>query len=537
MKSICFYFQVHQPFRLRTYRFFDIGEHHHYFDDYRNRYILQRVAEKCYLPMNQLLLDLIHQYGHDFKVSFSISGVALEQFKMYAPAVLESFQRLAATGSVEFLAETYSHSLSSLKSKEEFFAQVNLQRNMVSDLLGQRASTFRNTELIYSDGIGEMVSELGFDTMLTEGAKHILGWKSPNYLYCNAINPKLKILLKNFRLSDDVAFRFSQHTWEGFPLTAEKYVDWLNEVEVGDGTINLFMDYETFGEHQWPETGIFDFMRALPQRVFSHSGFRFMTPAEVSSSLQPVAAVDVPYPISWADEERDLTAWLGNDLQDDAFHKLYEIEQAVKNSGDEQIIRDWRFLQTSDHFYYMCTKWFSDGDVHKYFNPYNSPYEAYVNFMNILSDFLIRTDTTHVGLPTARPAVRAEAVTEAVRKTVKKTTVKRVAKAKSTEKKGRATVKSSVKKADTGEKDDLKLLLKFSKTHIHQSLKGINAFTLGIALTDCDAAVREHVLAALGVRIRGRLEAMQLPEEDLTPKMIALSRKKVVQAVKKKTGK
>ncbi|MFC1734202.1 glycoside hydrolase family 57 protein, partial [candidate division KSB1 bacterium] len=393
MRSICFYFQVHQPYRLRNYRFFDIGNDHNYYDDYQNHFIARRVAEKCYLPMNKLLLDLINKYGSSFKVSFSISGTALDQFENYVPDVLESFQRLAETGCVEFLAETYSHSISALKSKEEFKSQVEAQSDKIHRLFGKKPQTFRNTELIYSDQIGEMVYDLGYQTMLTEGAKHILGWKSPNYMYCNAINPKLKLLLKNFQLSDDIAFRFSQQSWEQWPLTTDKYVDWLNAVDPKQEVVNLFMDYETFGEHQWPETGIFEFMKALPERVFQHSNFTFNTPSELTEKMQPVSAIHVPYPISWADEERDLTAWLGNDLQDDAFNKLYELEEKVNKCTDSNIQNDWRYLQTSDHFYYMCTKWFSDGDVHKYFNPYGTPYEAYINFMNVLSDFIIRIDS------------------------------------------------------------------------------------------------------------------------------------------------
>jgi len=392
MRSICFYFQVHQPFRLRTYRFFDIGADHNYYDEYQNRHIIRRVARKCYLPANQVLLDLINEYGTAFKVSFSISGVALEQFKMYVPEVIDSFKRLADTGCVEFLAETYSHSLSALKSKDEFNRQVNKQKQMITDLFGQHPTTFRNTELIYSDQIGEMVAEMGFKTMLTEGAKHVLGWKSPNYMYCNNLNPKLKLLLKNFQLSDDIAFRFSQQSWPEWPLTTEKFVGWLNRIEPNQETVNLFMDYETFGEHQWAETGIFDFMRALPAKVFAYSNFGFNTPAELSQNLQPVSAINVPYPCSWADEERDLTAWLGNDLQDEAFDALYAIEDKLKGCTDENLLRDWLYLQTSDHFYYMCTKWFSDGDVHKYFNPYGTPYEAFINYMNVLSDFTIRID-------------------------------------------------------------------------------------------------------------------------------------------------
>jgi len=392
MRSICFYFQVHQPYRLKHYRFFDIGKDHNYYDDYQNEFIAKRVAEKCYLPMNQLLLDSIKEFGSMFKVSFSISGTALDQFEQYTPEVIDSFRRLAESGSVEFLSETYTHSLSALKSKDEFQKQVKKHQDKIMELFGVKPTTFRNTELIYSDEIGAMVADMGFSTMLTEGAKHILGWKSPNYLYTNAINPKLKLLLKNFQLSDDIAFRFSQQSWESWPLTTEKFVGWLNEIDSKEEVVNLFMDYETFGEHQWPETGIFDFMRALPERVMSNSNFSFNTPSELGSHLQAIAPIHVPNPISWADEERDLTAWLGNELQDEAFDKLYELESKVKKCNDAQLIKDWEYLQTSDHFYYMCTKWFSDGDVHKYFNPYGTPYEAFINYMNVLSDFIIRIE-------------------------------------------------------------------------------------------------------------------------------------------------
>ena len=398
MKSICFYFQVHQPYRLKRYRFFDIGKDHHYFDDYQNSYIARRVADKCYLPMNQLLLDLIKEFGSNFKVAFSISGTAIDQFEAYTPDVIESFKRLAETGSVEFLSETYSHSLSALKSKQEFTKQVKKHQAKMVELFNYKPKTFRNTELIYSDDIGAMVADMGFNTMLTEGAKHILGWKSPNYLYTNAINPRLKLLLKNFQLSDDIAFRFSQTSWEGWPLTTEKFVGWINEIDQKEEVINLFMDYETFGEHQWESTGIFDFMRALPEKVLSMSNFTFNTPAEVANHLQPVSSIHVPHPISWADEERDLTAWLGNELQDEAFDKLYQLEAKVKEINDPQMIIDWEYLQTSDHFYYMCTKWFSDGDVHKYFNPYGTPYEAFINFMNVFSDFEIRVNEGYENL-------------------------------------------------------------------------------------------------------------------------------------------
>jgi len=265
---------------------------------------------------------------------------------------------------------------------------------LIKEHFGQNPKVFRNTELVYSDEIGAMVADMGYKAMLTEGAKHVLGWKSPNYLYCNAINPKLKLLLKNFKLSDDIAFRFSNKGWPEYPLTAEKYVKWLNQAPENEEVINLFMDYETFGEHQWKETGIFDFLKALPETVLKQSPFTFSTPSEVARKLQVVSAVNVPNPISWADEERDLTAWLGNELQNEAFNKLYSLGDKVYKSGDEALKQDYAYLQVSDHFYYMSTKFFSDGEVHSYFNPYDTPYDAFINYMNVLSDFEIRVNAS-----------------------------------------------------------------------------------------------------------------------------------------------
>jgi len=390
MRSICFYFQVHQPYRLKNYRFFNMGNDHYYYDEYLNRSITERVAEKSYLPMNNLLLDLIQKHGKDFKVSFSITGMAIEQFEQYAPEVLESFKKLAATGQVEFLAETYAHSIVALKNHVEFKKQVELHKKKIKELFGVEPVTFRNTELIYSDEIGAKVADLGFKTVLTEGAKHILGWKSPNFLYQHPEKKKLNILLKNFRLSDDIAFRFSSQSWSEWPLTTDKYLEWLKQTEKEEEVVNLFMDYETFGEHQWAETGIFEFMRVMPDKIIADGEFKFKTPAELSKELKPVADLHVPHPISWADEERDLSAWLGNEMQDEAFEKLYEMAEKMEKVKDAAMNSDWLKLQTSDHFYYMCTKWFSDGDVHEYFNPYPSPYEAFINYMNVLSDFQIR---------------------------------------------------------------------------------------------------------------------------------------------------
>ncbi len=392
-KQICLYFQVHQPVRLRLYRFFDIGKDSHYYDDFANRSIMRRVAQKCYLPMNQILLDLIKKHGDAFKVSFSISGSAIEQFERYAPEVLDSFKALAATGCVEFLAETYYHSLASLACPAEFRLQVEKHKAAVERHFGQSPVTFRNTELIYSDGIGEQVSDMGFKTMLTEGAKHILGWQSPNFIYTNPKKSKLKLLLRNYQLSDDLSFRFSNKGWDGWPLTAEKYLGWMKDsVKDGGKVIGLFMDYETFGEHQGAESGIFDFMKALPDVVIADGEFEFSTPASISRRFKADAVLNVPQAISWADEERDVSAWLGNELQQDAYNKLYGLYEKLAILNHPSLWNDFGHLQESDHFYYMSTKFFSDGAVHKYFNPYDTPYEAFINYMNVLSDFSIRVE-------------------------------------------------------------------------------------------------------------------------------------------------
>jgi len=416
MKTICFYFQVHQPFRLKNYRFFNIGHDHFYYDNYNNETIIRKVSEKCYLPANQLMLDLIKVHGDRFKISYSISGTALDQFELYAPEVLESFKKLAATGCVEFLSETDAHSLSSVKSKTEFVRQVQSHKEKIKKHFGQEPKVFRNTELIYSDNIGEMVAEMGYKAMITEGAKHVLGWKSSNFLYFNALNPKLKILLKNFKLSDDISFRFSTKEWAEWPLTADKFVGWLNNIDKKEEVVNLFMNYDTFGERQSAESGVFDFMKALPDAIFSYSNFKFATPSEVADSHQPVAPYNVPYPISWADEERDLTAWLGNELQDEAFDKLYKLESLVNSLNDTEINRDWLYLQTSDHFYYMCTKFFTDGDLHRIYNPYDTPYQAFINYMNVISDFAGRINQKmgKTGIPTPETGSLSESEIEAL---------------------------------------------------------------------------------------------------------------------------
>ena len=448
-KSICLYFQVHQPARLRLYRFFDIGKDSHYYDDFANRTILRRVAQKCYLPMNALLLELIEANKGAFKVAFSISGTVLEQFDRYAPEVIESFRKLAQTGCVEFLSETYYHSLAALASETEFKAQVEKHKAAIQHYFGVTPKAFRNTELIYSDAIGEMVYEMGFKTMLTEGAKHVLGWKSPNFVYTGATAPKLKLLLKNSGLSDDIAFRFSDRSWSEWPLTGDKYLSWLKSSTQNEEIVNLFMDYETFGEHQKASSGIFDFMRYLPETVLNDGEFEFVTPSEAAKKHNPVGDLDVMDPISWADEERDVTAWLGNELQNDAYNKLYDQVEKLAILDNEALWADFGHLQESDHFYYMCTKFFSDGAVHKYFNPYDTPYEAFINYMNVLSDFILRVDdaisVSDVNFAPVKPK-KAVKSTSAKKSTSKKSSAKTSSEAKAEPKAKKPAAKKTTKK-------------------------------------------------------------------------------------------
>ncbi len=405
MPSVCCCFEVHQPVRLRNYSFFDINTVHNYYDDDTNRGILNKVAEKCYLPTNKIMLDLIRKHKGAFKISYSITGVLLEQLEKYNRRALDSFKRLADTGQVEFLNETYYHSLAFLFSKREFKEQIKMHRERIQQLFGQTPKTFRNTEMIYNNDLAHLVESLGYKVILTEGADQILGWRSPNYVYQPVGCMKLRCLLKNYRLSDDIAFRFSNRSWPEFPVTAEKFAGWIHQVSGAGEVINLFMDYETFGEHQWAETGIFDFLKAMPGEILKHPDFDFKTPLEASGVYQPVAQLDVSQFISWADIERDLTAWLGNHMQNDAIRNVYALEKKLLKTNNPRLIDIWRKLQTSDHFYYMCTKWFADGDVHKYFNPYQSPYDAYINYMNILTDFSNMVDESKGG-QRSRPAPR-----------------------------------------------------------------------------------------------------------------------------------
>ncbi|MCX5670539.1 MAG: glycoside hydrolase family 57 protein [Planctomycetota bacterium] len=388
MASVCFYFQVHQPFRLRRYSVFDSEPN--YFDDYKNAEICRKVGSRCYLPTNRLMLELLQRYGKAFAISFSITGVALEQFQKWSPEVVDSFRALVDTGQVEILAETYYHSLAFLYSREEFREQVIAHSARISEVFGVRPKVFRNTELIYNNDLAHFVQGMGFLGIAAEGADHILGYRSPNFLYRPIGTDRLALLLKNYRLSDDIAFRFSDRNWAEWPLKADKFATWVDQVNGNGFVVNLFMDYETFGEHQWADSGIFDFMYHLPEYVLRRPDNNFMTLSRAVQTYAPVAELDIPHMISWADVERDLSAWLGNAMQSNALHELYRLEEAVKATGDPQLLHDWRRLQTSDHFYYMCTKWFADGDVHKYFNPYESPYDSYINFMNVLDNVRVR---------------------------------------------------------------------------------------------------------------------------------------------------
>lgn len=399
MTSVCFYFQVHQPFRLRRYSVFDSDPF--YFDNEANEAILRKVADKCYRPATAKILDLVRRHEGRFRVSFSITDTALQQLELWAPDVIDLFRRLSETGACEFLGETSHHSLSFLHSRDEFDEQVARHDARIRELFGQEPRVFRNTELIYSNDLAAHLAKQGrYRAICCEGVDGLLGYRSPNYTYvppgAGPIEERpIQLFLKNFRLSDDIAFRFSNRGWSEWPLTAERFATWVNQIN-GDGYVcNLFMDYETLGEHQWQETGIFEFLDALPEKVYDvnpgHNDFLCLS--QVLDCYKPVGEYDVPRYISWADTERDLSAWLGNPMQDSAAQELYNLEQAVKEkhaAGDEWILEDWRKLTTSDHVYYMCTKYWADGDVHKYFSPYDSPYDAYINFMNVLDNLKSR---------------------------------------------------------------------------------------------------------------------------------------------------
>ncbi|MCH8519753.1 MAG: glycoside hydrolase family 57 protein [Nanoarchaeota archaeon] len=390
MTKVCWYFQVHQPMRLRNYKIFDIGHNQDYFNDSLNRDIFRKVSYNCYLPMNQLLLKLLKQHK-ELKISFSISGIAIEQMEKYFPEVLDSFKELVQTGKVELLCETYYHSLSSLYSKDEFYEQISQHKKIIKHHFGIEPEVFRNTELIYSNDIAQMISELGFKAMLLEGWGPALNFKSPNYIYSNSTN-SLKLLAKNYSLSDDIAFRFSNTSWEEWPLTPDKYTNWISKsLEYGD-VVNLFMDYETFGEHHLTSTGIFEFMEHLPQLLLNQENISFTTPSSIINEIENKQIeikdiINVKEPISWADTNRDLKSWTGNIMQEEALKDVFELEKDVKKYGTLKELQEWKKLTTSDHFYYMGTHLFEDEKIiHSYFSCYESPYEAYIFFKNVLKD-------------------------------------------------------------------------------------------------------------------------------------------------------
>ncbi|MBM3437014.1 MAG: alpha-amylase [Bacteroidetes bacterium] len=540
MRSICFYFQVHQPFRLRTYRFFDMGVDHYYYNDFQNKSIIQRIAQKCYLPANELMLQLIKKHGKSFNIAYSLSGLALEQFEKYTPDVIRSFKKLAATGNVEFLTETYAHSLASLKSRDEFKRQVDHHSRKIDELFGLKPVTFRNTELIYSDEIGEMVSEMGYKTVLTEGAKHILGWKSPNFVYKHRAYPDMRILLKNFQLSDDIAFRFSNRGWSEWPLTAEKYTHWLNSVGKKHQIINLFIDYETFGEHQWKDSGIFEFLKALPGFILTKTDYTFMKPSDIVKKYEPADSIEVPHPISWADEERDLTAWLGNEMQDEAFNKLYALEHKVKTIDDADIRKDWNYLQASDHFYYMCTKWFTDGDVHRYFNPYPSPYEAFINYMNVLSDFTLRVDEHGIldELDVLKEKAKdtfdsakefAKEATEAAKQKARETFGKVKAKARQTTEKARAKAKEEWDEVKDYTLEDI---ARMSNVKVKEFIKSVDVDELAYALRDAGDEIRNKVIPNLTKKARVQFDKIESEIKKIKKSDIKAFRDKIEQELK-----
>jgi alpha-amylase len=371
---------------------FDIGQNHDYFDEVKNKEIMKKVAKKCYIPATKLMLKLAKKHKGKFKVSYSITLTALEQMEKWTPEVIKIFKQLAETGCVEFLSETSHHSLAFLYDKEEFVEQVKLHKKKIKALFGVEPKVFRNTELIYNNDLAKTIEGLGYKAILAEGADHILGNKSPNFVYTPHGCKKMKLLLKNYKLSDDIAFRFSEQTWDGWPLNPKKFVDWIEPLQ-GD-SINLFMDYETFGEHQWEDSGIFKFLQQLPDELFKRN-MGFKLPSELVK-VQGKEVIDMHHPVSWADVERDLSAWLGNKMQHSAMRELYNLLPAVKESKNKELIETWRKLSTSDHFYYMCTKWFADGDVHKYFNPYESPYDGFIAFMNVINDMVDRLEQKSV---------------------------------------------------------------------------------------------------------------------------------------------
>ena len=387
MRSLCFNFQVNLPAQLRTYRFFDIGRDHHYYDDFQNKYIVQRMAERSYIPANELLLKMIHD--DNIRVSFSISGITLRLLEIYAPEVIEGFQKLSQTGNVEFLAGTYHYSIASMKDISEFKTQVELHTQKIEKLFGQKPVSFSNTGLIYSDSIGECVAEMGFKSVLTEGAKHILGWKSPNYVYTNPKNQNLAVLMRNNSLSDDLSFHFSDGNWDKYPLTAEKFASWINSYDSNTQCVNVSLDYRVLGDFHTKATGIFNFFENLPKILNKETDYAFHTPSDVVKNAKPTGDIYIPYPISWFLEEKDTMALLGNELQQEAAQKIYDLKEKVLLTGENELIKKWRVLQESDNFLRMNKK-----SIVSAFGRREGvcPYQSFINYMNILSDFSLTVD-------------------------------------------------------------------------------------------------------------------------------------------------
>ena len=391
MKSICLIFQIHQPFRLKRYRFFDIGNDHYYYDDFANDEIVSRIGNNSYLPTLHTLRDMQREYGNKFRIAISITGTAIEQLQQYVPEVIEELKALTDTGCVELLSGTYSHSLAAVEDPHEFRRQVEAHDALIREVFEYQPTFMQNTELIYDDDIALQIAAMGFKGTLTDGAKHILGWRSPDYVYKSAVVPKLNLLHTNDKLSGDISRNFNNPTWDQYPLTAVKYMGWIAALPEDEQVVNLLLSMETFGEFLPANTGIFDFLRALP-RFAQESGIEMLTPSQAIKNYKPVAELSVPYPISWADEARDISAWKGNVLQNSALEKLYSVAERVNLATDRRLKQDWKYLQSADHFFYMSTKQLADGASHALFSPYDSPYNAYINYMNVLADFLVRVE-------------------------------------------------------------------------------------------------------------------------------------------------
>lgn len=395
MNRICFHFQISQPYRLRTYRFFDINQNHDYFDEYQNHYLTQRLAERCYLPANKMMLELINKFPDKFKLSFNISGSSIQLFQTYCPEVIDSFKELIATGNVEITGSTYTHSIASLYNKNAFLEQVHLQEKLLKTTFNVKPNSFCNTEIIYSDDIGEWLGDIGYNVILTEGARHILGWKSPCFLYCNPYQTDVRLLLRNYRLCDDITLRFNDHGWDQFPLTAEKYISFLNssQRECESPLINLYWDYETIGEHYTEDTGIFDFFRALITQLTANPNYSFIVPKDILDIDLPAATMHTPWPISCSGEEKDTNEWIGNELQQEAFNQLFKLEDLYNSSDNKEAKLSWLRLQAADHFNFMSSKWFGHRFVKRNFEVYSSPYQAFINYMNVLNDVKLQLES------------------------------------------------------------------------------------------------------------------------------------------------